>query len=147
MFPAYNEFKTTLRSIAALLNAKGVKWCIGASSSLYVQGVAVVPKDLDIIVDISQFDNAYKLLKDLRPGKREAGIFGGETYYKAELADVTFPAEIAGFELDATTLKPYEWEGIATSVHPLGVELEMYKKRPGKEHIITLIENVLKEGK
>jgi len=143
MFPNSNEFKATLAAIASVLNDNHITWCIGASSSLYVQGVAVVPKDLDIIVDIAQFDDAYKLLKKLQPGEREEGMFGDDKYSKAPLLAATFPAEIAGFEINTTTLDTYEWEGITTTIHPLSVELEMYKKRPGKEDIVTLIEETL----
>lgn len=146
MFPDQDKFKATLEVVAKILNDNHITWCIGASSSLFVQGVAVIPKDLDAIVDISQFDIVYGLLKDLQPSEREEGELGGDKYYKAELKGATFPAEIAGFEINRETLTSHVWEGITTAVHPLDYELEMYKKRSGKEHIVTLIEEVLKKG-
>lgn len=145
MFPESNSFKVTLKTIADLLNSHAITWCIGASSSLYVQGVAVIPKDLDIIVDIEQFDKTCELLKELQPGDREEGEFGGDKYYKAELKAAAFPAEIAGFAVNKDTLTTHVWEGIETTVHPLDYELEMYKQRNGKEHIVALIEQVLEK--
>lgn len=144
MFPNHDDFKATLEIISKVLNANNITWCIGASSSLYVQGAAVTPKDLDIIVDISQFDQAHELLQSLQPSEREEGEFAGDKYYKAELQGATFPAEIAGFEINKETLVSHQWEGILTTVHPLDYELEMYKKRSGKEHIVTLIEETLR---
>lgn len=139
------EFKATLSTIATLLNDNNVVWCLGSSSSLYVQGVAVVPKDLDIIVDVGQFDTAYNLLQALRPGQREEGVFGSSRYYKVPLLAAAFPAEIAGFKLDTNTLDTQVWEGVTIRVHPLAIELEMYKQRPGKEHVVALIEETLQK--
>jgi hypothetical protein len=146
MFPAYKSFKATLQSIAEILNANDITWCLGASSSLYVQNVPVTPNDLDIIVDINEFDKVYKLLSALHPSESEEGAFGDEKYRKTELQQVGFPAEIVGFSINGSAFIRYGWEGIQLIVHPLEVEVEIYKKRPGKERTIALIEDVLRNN-
>lgn len=145
MFQSHNSFKTTLQNISDILTAKNIVWCVGASGSLYVQGIAIEPNDLDIIVDINQFDIVCELLKSFSPRERQTGTFGGEKYYKVELQATEFPAEVVGLGLDPSTLVTKKWEDIAVVVHPLTVELEMYKKRPGKERTVTLIQEALGE--
>ncbi len=146
MFKAHNSFKATLGCVSNVLNDNEIVWCLGASGSLYVQGVAVTPKDLDIIVEISQFDEVYSLLKEFQPSERKERIFAGDKYYRVELKEVKFPAEIVGFDLDKSTIAAYEWEGLQTFIHPLDMELRMYKKRPDKEHVVELIEDILKKA-
>lgn len=143
MFKGQDDFKQTLANISGVLNSNNISWCLGASGSLFVQGVAVEPHDIDVIVDINQFDEAHKLLAELSPGEREEGVFGDEKYYKAKLEAVSFPAEMAGFSLDPATIVDWQWEGLSVKVHPLAYEVEMYKKRAGKEHIVELIEQTL----
>lgn len=139
-------FAEDLSKVGAILDDKHIAWCLGASGALYVQGVAVMPKDLDIIVDNRDFDAAYTALKDLMPGEKESFTFADKTGYKFALQSVTFPTEIACFDIRNDRLIRQVWRGITVPVHSLGSELEMYKQRPGKEQVVVLIEERLKKG-
>jgi len=57
-------FTQTLRSIAATLNGSGIRWCLAASGSLYVQGLPIAPHDIDIVVDMTDLEVARAVLED-----------------------------------------------------------------------------------
>lgn len=138
------EFDDSLRQIATILSENNVTWCLGASGALYVQGVAVVPNDLDIIIDTSDAGKAREVLSSLELGTTVTLDFAGKKFQKFKINKTAFPAEAAMFDIIDDPLIKINWQGTQVSVHPLEFELEMYKQRKGKEKIVELIEFALK---
>lgn len=52
-----------ITSIADILNSNNINYIIGASCSLLVHGLDIVPKDIDIVVDQNDLDRTRLLLK------------------------------------------------------------------------------------
>jgi hypothetical protein len=54
-----------LRMIAKLFNDNGIKWGLGASACLKINGMNVDVNDFDLIIHPNSFDNAFRLLIEL----------------------------------------------------------------------------------
>jgi uncharacterized protein YdeI (YjbR/CyaY-like superfamily) len=134
------SFNKSLLQVATILNENRLKWCLGASGALYVHGVPVKPKDLDIVVDIGDFQAARDAFKELAPGPAESFEFAGKPFQKFALQTTSYSAEVAGFDIGSDPLISVRWQNTDVPVHSLEFELEMYRQRPGKEQIAQLIE-------
>ena len=116
------KIKKALSIIVGKLNSKKINWLLGGSGGLMVNGVEIVPRDLDILVDK---ENVEKLAGEFQ--EKIDGI------------------EIHVCELDMSEVHPIfvEFNGQKIPVNSLEEELEFYKKREGKEKTVELIKKKL----
>lgn len=135
---------SALGKISDLLNQKNIPWLLGASGSSMVQGVNIIPYDLDILVskeDVVRIEKLFdKYLKNsVHNYTDETG-----TYIECQL-------EIDGIEIEILELndlgnpQPINFQGHTVYVNSLENELEEYKKKPNKQNVAKLVERAINQ--
>lgn len=89
-------FKTQLMCLAESFNVNHVFWALGGSALLYFKGLDVSPRDLDILVDISDIERAKELVESLGGIELEDIHKGDGTY----LTEKFYTFEYHGVEID-----------------------------------------------
>jgi len=140
----YKAYTNILKDFIEIFDKYGVVWCVGSSTSLFLQGVDIFPNDIDLIIDSAQIENTFKILinngYDLL---KKSEDFNGSPITKGSINKYEIPVEIVGFELFKNNLIKLDINGLKVPVYPLEIELEFYKKREGKEKVVELINQKL----
>lgn len=130
------KLKKVLVEIAGKLNQDGtIKWLLGSSGALMLHGLEVEPGDLDFIIEEKDFEKAVKILK--------LNKINEEGHFSLEKDGVE--SEFIAVDLSRDKLEIKNYGGQKIFVNPLDKELGFYKNREGKEEIIKLIEEKLRE--
>jgi len=140
----YKAHTEILKDFIQIFDKYGVVWCVGSSTSLFLQGVNIFPKDIDLIIDSAQIENTFKILinngYDLLEKSED---FNGSPITKGSINKYEIPVEIVEFEIFKDNLIKLDINGLKVPVYPLEIELEFYKRRKGKEKVIELINQKL----
>ena len=111
-----------IKSVADILNKNNINYIIGASCALLVHGLDVLPKDLDIVVDLNDLSKTKAILQDF--------IYEIHTF-------PIYPNEVCEINID----------GIKVKVNNLEAEYKYYLKRKGEsekvDNRIKMIKNKL----
>ncbi|MDX9739503.1 MAG: hypothetical protein RBT33_04090 [Candidatus Dojkabacteria bacterium] len=135
-----------LELLSEILGDK-VEWIVGASSALFVHGLDILPNDIDIIIDIKDFNKGISLLKESLPS---------DTTYIEEKQKITFEISRVSIDLLAFDISSndIEYKNIGSTIIPvnsLSNELFFYKQRTDKKDAnqrkISLIEEELDRKK
>ncbi len=120
--------------LANKLNPLNIDWFLGSSGALMMQGVDIIPNDLDILVHPKDLDLVTRTLKqfivDNNHDNFEYTIFG------IDVEVITY----GNFK----SVSPVIFSGVSVPVDSLENKLAYYQQVPGKEHIVRLIKNKLK---
>ena len=128
--------------VAQRLNSLNIKWLLGASGSLMVHGVDIVPWDLDI------FTSAEKV-KLLEKEFKQYVINPLHYFDQKNQREIEFQMKINGIEVEVCELvnlgfpKPVLFQNTPVFVNPLKDELKFYEQRLGKEEVVRLIKEKL----
>ena len=114
-----------IRTLGMILAEHQVSWLIGGSGSLLLQGVGVVPNDIDLVVDPKDLLESKLILKDLLINKTEPDI----NTKKAPFRVNGVIGELLAYKIDRNSLSTVNLGGVTVFVHKLQVELEYYKQR------------------
>jgi len=140
----HKAYTDILKDFIEIFDKNGIVWCVGSTTSLFLQGVDIFPNDIDLIIDSAQIENTFKILinngYDLL---KKSEDFNGKTITKGSINKYEIPVEIVGFELFKNNLIKLDINGLKVPVYPLEIELEFYKKRKGKEKVVELINQKL----
>ncbi|MFA5634250.1 MAG: hypothetical protein WC973_03815 [Candidatus Dojkabacteria bacterium] len=136
------EILKTLELLSGILG-NNVKWIVGASSALFVHGLDILPNDIDIIIDIKDYDKAISLLKESLPT---------DTSYIKEKQKITFEisqvsVDLLAFDISSNDIEYKNIGSTTIPVNSLQNELLFYKQRTDKKDAsqrkISLIEEEL----
>lgn len=119
--------------VAKKLNTLNIKWLLGASGSLMVHGVKIVPWDLDVLTTPENIEVLKSEFKDYFVSEDGDGLllrFGDIEVEVIKLNDLGNPT-------------PKLFQGNLIPVNTLENELFYYEQRPGKENTIRLIKEKL----
>jgi predicted nucleotidyltransferase len=76
------RFAEALKTVGGKLNRHGIKWVLGGSASLVLNGVKVKPRDIDVLVSKRDVFKVNELLKQHEVTPVKFGRFGPfESYY------------------------------------------------------------------
>lgn len=140
----YKAHTEILKDFTQIFDKYGVVWCVGSSTSLFLQGVDIFPKDIDLIIDSTQIENTFKILVEIGYDLlKKSEDFNGKTITKGSINKYEIPVEIVGFELFKDDLIKLDINDLKIPVYPLEIELEFYKQRKGKEKVVELINQKL----
>jgi hypothetical protein len=136
-----------LRETARRLDGAGVQWWLTGSAALAVRGVAVVPRDLDLVVSAEGVDAAATAFDDalIEPAVAVEGWFckwwgrawigarvewvGGVT----EAADTPLPTDFG--LVAAASLNRVHWNGLTILVPPLELQRAVSERRGLTERV------------
>lgn len=110
---------------------------MGASGALMVYGIEIVPWDLDVITTPKNIEIIEKELLEFKVDGEEDGNL------QLKIGDIEVEIIVLP---DIGNPKPVFFDGIAVPVNTLENELFYYRQRQGKEGVIKLIEEKLKNG-
>jgi hypothetical protein len=132
--------------VAAELDRQKIPWLLGASGALMVWGVKVRPFDLDVFVGQDNVIKLEEAFRDYVINTLHNFNEGGRNYLEFQMK--IFGVEIEICELDFGNEKFcfVDFQGRKIPVNPLEKELEFYQNRPGKEDLVGLIKERLKEN-
>ncbi len=140
----YKTHTDILKDFLEIFDKNGIVWCVGSSTSLFLQGVDIFPKDIDLIIDSIQIENTFKLLvENGYELLKKSEDFNGNSIIKGSINKYEIPVEIVGFELFKDDLIKLDINDQKIPVYPLEIELEFYKQRKGKEKVVELINQKL----
>ncbi len=111
--------KGAIKELANIFNETGGRWLLGGSAGLLVNGVGVVPNDIDLVVDRGLREQTMVKLGTRMRGGKDFVVNGVD-------------GELIEFDIDR--LKPIRvsFEGVEVWVNDLKDELEFYRKRKDK---------------
>jgi hypothetical protein len=118
--------------VASKLNQLHLDWFLGSSAALMVQGIEIVPKDIDILTlpqNVAPILSAFKIYQD--PDRDDFGL-------NINGIDV----EIIGY-IQNTEISRVGYMGVLIPVDSLENKLNYYRSVPGKEYVVKLIEDHL----
>lgn len=132
-----------IKTIASKLNRQNITWLVGGSGSLLVHGLAVIPNDIDVVVNPENYDDVKTILNDVLVGITK---IDGETIKTPfKICDVS--GELLAHHIDRNLLTTVNIEDVSISVYQLQVEYGFYKSRTDKVEAnkkkIELIEKAL----
>lgn len=61
------SFVSALRVVEVQLRGVGISWAVIASTNLALQGMVVVPRDVDVVVEVSQLERVRELFAEFSP--------------------------------------------------------------------------------
>lgn len=152
----------SLKIITKALNKMNIKWCIIGSLSLYLQGVKIKPKDIDLLTDKEGAYEINKVLKkfEIKPVEFSRSDIFSSYYGKFLINGIKF--EVMGdlnILLNARwndevmkrlyNKKEIKYNDILIPVSPLEDQLKSYKKLNRKKDSkkVQKIKAILKKEK
>jgi len=114
-----------IKTLGLILAKHKISWLIGGSGSLLLQGVDVIPNDIDLIVDPKDFLESKLILKDILINKTESDINTKKVSFRVD----GISGELLAYKIDRNLLTTVNLDGVTIFVHQLQVELEYYKLR------------------
>lgn len=139
------NIKKALVFVTDEFDKRRISWLLGASGSLMVWGVKIVPKDLDIFVsaiDIIKLQKVFQeyLIKPLHQFEQ-----GDKEYSKFQMRIFGIEIEICELDFKNEEIVFIDFKNRKIPVNPLGRELKFYEKRSGKKDRVELIKKRLTE--
>lgn len=123
-----NEIIDAIKIIGEKLQRKDIKWLIGGSGSLLVHGLDVMPNDIDLVVDINDYEKAKLILEDIIIGNTIVDGHKLKTHLK--IGDVL--GDLLAYDIDSSKLVKINFYGVGIFVHQLQVEYDYYMARTDK---------------
>ena len=122
-----------------------VKWLIGGSGCLFINGLDIIPNDIDVVIDTKDYNKAKNLLKEFVTGET---IDSGVTLVTPfEVNNIS--GDLLAFDIHDKDLEFIAIGNVKVPVNKLEVELDFYKKRTDKkienQMKISMIESALKK--
>jgi hypothetical protein len=101
--------KVALKEIAFRFSKAGLTWALGGSCMMQLQGIAVDPRDIDLFVDMNDFETALEILSSDNTFTLHgpSGIFVSKRYASGSFMGISVDL-IAGFRI-ITPLKNLEY--------------------------------------
>jgi hypothetical protein len=135
-------------ALATLLERAPDGWWLAGSAALAARGLAVEPRDLDVIADAAGCEQLAEAVADLLVEPLVDGGFLGERWFRAfagarlecvggvhaEHADTDFGATAAA------RLETVDWNGRRVRVPPLDLQLEVSERRGLRERAALIRE-------
>ncbi len=86
----YYMLQKILVRVAKKLKEEGITWGIGTSVLLRFYGLIKDPKDIDILVDLSDIERADNLLKNMgiKKGKEKTDLFSTAYFYEYKIENI-----------------------------------------------------------
>lgn len=131
--------------VADKLEKLKVNWLLGASGSLMVWGVKVVPNDLDILVLPTDLSRVEKIFFKHITSPIQIYENTGREFSKFKMQIFGIEVEMIGRDVFDEKHVLVDFLGRKIPANPLEKELEFYEKRPEKKDRIELIKGRLKE--
>lgn len=135
----------TLKFVAEELNRQNIIWLLGASGALMVWGVEIVPYDLDVFTSKENAEKLSKVFSSYVINPLHNFTEKGIDYLEFQMRINEVEVEICELDFPLDGLKKIDFNGIAIPVNSLENDLQLYKKREGKEKVVVLIEKRLEE--
>lgn len=121
--------------LANRLNPLKIDWFLGSSGALMIQGVNIVPNDLDILIHPKDLDLTVQALQQFV-------INSDHDHFEYEIFGINVEVIKYGhFE----SVSPVVFCGVSVPVDSLENKLAYYQQVPGKEHVVKLIKDKLKD--
>lgn len=139
-----SSYDQALISIAHKLNELGIKWRLFASGALYIWGVKIVPKDIDIFVTKEDILRLEKDFADYLTRPLHSFNEKGKEYLE-------FQIRISGIEIEICEIEnlggivPLSFQEETVWVAPLEVERDEYLRNSPFKDRLPLIDKRLKE--
>jgi len=137
------KVKEVLLLVAKKINSLGINWLLGGSGGLMVNRVEIIPHDLDFFVTRDGFDLLADKFSEYLVGKINLFNKAGKPIRNFKIVIKGIEVEFYELKIKKSDLKTIDFNGEKIPVNPLEVELSYYKKRPGKEETVRLIEKKL----
>jgi hypothetical protein len=129
------QYDLALTTIARKLNLLGVKWRLFASGALYVWGVDIIPKDIDIFVSKTDIQQLEKELIDNIVNPLHQFVEEGNKYLEFQLNISGIEVEICELDNFGKTV-PVTFRGETIWVVPLQEERDEYfQNSPFKDRL------------
>lgn len=137
------KIKEILFKLATELNSLNITWLLGGSGGLMVNGVDIVPHDLDIFVEDKQIENIQQKFSQHIKEPLHNHLWKNEPSRKFKLLIDDIEIEIIKLNQNQTNIQKIKFNEQLIPVNCLKDELEFYKSRPEKESTVKLIEEKL----
>jgi predicted nucleotidyltransferase len=146
--------KVALKEIAFRFNKAGLTWALGGSCMMQLQGIAVDPRDIDLFVDVNDFDVALEILSSDNTFTLHgpSGIFASKRYASGSFMGISVdliagfrivtPPRTAEYVVDPKRLNYVDIDGIPVPSCLLEDWIELYEAM-GKTMKADLIRNHL----
>jgi len=142
------KIEKVLKLIAEKLN--GLNYAFIGSVNLYVQGVNIQPRDIDILTDSDKINKIIKILKKYQTKEMYFDESEGRNSYQAFFGINGIEIEILGNVNNACRLKDsldkkiyINYKGIKIPCMPLEEELDVYKKMNREDKIKLIKDKIL----
>ncbi|MCX6773653.1 MAG: hypothetical protein NTY68_01490 [Candidatus Micrarchaeota archaeon] len=148
------DYKKAIFEISELLIQNSIKYAITGSTNLALQGIPIIPQDIDIVVEYEDLQKMVKIFpKYLKTGMRKMETKHGEAWevlLDMDGVEVQFFAEMQGEYHSALYENSHSIEMDDRLIYclPLRQEMKIYEDM-GKKDKAKMIENWLrrKRGK
>ena len=144
------NLKLTLTQLSEFLNGQNCRWILGGSCALILQGVDVIPHDIDIFVDDSKLSQISELFSQNIIEPIHSYLWKDKPFKKFKMLLNNIEIEIIELHQDqpkSKTTKTIIFYNQPIIVYNLKYSLEFYQSRPGKETVVELIKEKLKKNK
>jgi hypothetical protein len=140
-------WESALHEAARRLDGAGVDWWLTGSGALAVRGLAVQPRDLDLVVSGEDAARTAMVYEDAltEPVVETEGWFcrwfgrawlGARVEWVAGVTDAADDPEPSDFGLvAAAALSEVRWQGLAVRVPPIELQREVSKRRGLSERV------------
>lgn len=135
-----NLISSEILKLASELNKAQVKWLLASSCSLFVRGINVIPNDIDLVVDMKDFNKLTAIFSADNFSPVITDAFNGNPFKKTSFNRGECNVEFLRFDISQNIIVSVDFLGETVYVNSLEDELKYYKTRPGKEDIVRLIE-------
>lgn len=127
------------------LNSKKYNWILGGSGGLMVQGINIIPNDVDIFIDKKYLNNIYDDFYKFVIIKIADYKWNNIEYKKFKLSINDIEIEIIELPENRKNIQKVNYKKQSIPVNYLKDELNFYKLRPEKSQTVKLIQEKLKE--
>lgn len=154
------NIRKVLLKIASILSSKRIKWVLVGSTASHLHGLNIVPKDIDILVELKRVYEVDELLASrlniIRRVKQSSdrlysshyGVFEAHNVKVEVMADLKMRREYGVLKLDFDEIYSFSKEikvnGVCIRVIPLEWQLVANLMIPGKERRVKAILTLLK---
>ena len=144
-----DDYKRAIFEISELMIGNSIKYAITGSTNLALQGIEIVPQDIDIVVDYEDLQKMVKIFpKYLKTGMRKMESKSGEAWevlLDMDGVEVQFFAEMQGAYHSALYKNSHCLDIDDRLIYclPLKEELRIYSES-GRKQKAKMIEKFLK---
>lgn len=137
------KVQKVLALVAQKLNSLDIKWLLGASGSLMVHGVDIIPWDLDIFTSTENVKKLAFEFSNYIINPLHYYIEGNKKYLEFQMKIDGVEVEICELDIVKTSPIFIKFKNQKIPVNFLEEELKFYKSRKGKDETVKLIEKKL----